>query len=291
VETLCPRGVKFLVKFAYSTLVYTGVDFSGEPLEKGLERISKYHYDGVEIVGELTKVNMPKLKELLKSFNLEVSSIGGVFPQGRYLVSSNEKAREAAVEDFRSVVDMASFLGNPVVVVYPSPVGKVYPDNLEKEWGWAVENIRKVGKYAADKGIRLAIEPWNRYETYFLNTLRQALDLMKDVGLDNVGVWGDTFHMNIEERSISAAVEEAKEDLMHLHVADSNRAAPGQGHIDFVPIVKALKKIGYDKYMCFELIPAAADPFFAMKTKKCDEFFDEYTRQSIDYMKTLWSKY
>jgi len=111
---------------------------------------------------------------------------------------------------------------------------------------------------------------------------------MRDVDRRNVGVWLDTFHMNIEERSIDGAIREAGPHLLHLHVADSNRAAPGRGHLDFKPIVKALKDINYRRYLSFELLPAGADPFYAMKTRRCDEFFDLYTGEAIEYMKGLW---
>ena len=101
-------------------------------------------------------------------------------------------------------------------------------------------------EYSEGLGVKLGIEPWNRYETYFINRTEQALKLMREVDCRNVGVWLDTFHMNIEEESIAKAIEETGPHLIHLHVADSNRAAPGRGHINFKPIVMALKKIKYD---------------------------------------------
>jgi sugar phosphate isomerase/epimerase len=111
--------------------------------------------------------------------------------------------------------------------------------------------------------------------------------LLKDVGLPNLGVMGDTFHMNIEETSIADAFRKTGKYLTHVHFADSNRAAPGKGHLDFVPILKALKEIGYAGYIAFELLPASADPFGTLKKGGGREFFDEYTKLAIEAMKAV----
>jgi len=113
---------------------------------------------------------------------------------------------------------------------------------------------------------------------------------MKAVDLPNVGVMGDTFHMNIDEASIPDALRLAGKHLIHVHLADSNRAAPGKGHIDFVPILKALKDIDYAGFLTFELLPAAADPFGTMEKEGGREFFDEYTEHAIAYMKAFENK-
>ncbi|MFQ5821514.1 MAG: sugar phosphate isomerase/epimerase family protein [Candidatus Heimdallarchaeota archaeon] len=278
-----------MVKYAYNTLVYTGTELSGEPLKKGIERISRYGYDGVEIVGEPEKIDTKEVRRLLKKYDLEASSICSIYTRERDLVSSNEKVRKNAVKYVKDVARMAFELGASVIIVAPSACTKVYPEApFEKEWDWAVENIRKAAQYAADLGVKLAIEPWNRYETYFINRLEQALDLRNDVNLKNVGVMGDLFHMSIEEASLADAILKVGKNLIHLHIADTNRAAPGRGHLDFKPIVKALKTINYKHYLSMELLPAAADPFAAMKVRKCDEFFDLYTEESIEYLKKLW---
>ncbi len=156
-----------------------------------------------------------------------------------------------------------------------------------EEMNWAVEGIHAGGEYANSIGVNIAIEAWNRYETYFLNRIDQCLDLMKKVDLPNAGVMGDTFHMNIEEESIAGSFRLAGKDLNHVHLADSNRAAPGKGHIDFLPVLKALKEINYQGYLTFELLPATSDPFGTLKAGGGREFFDEYTKSSIETMKLI----
>jgi sugar phosphate isomerase/epimerase len=152
---------------------------------------------------------------------------------------------------------------------------------------WAVEGIRAAGEHAAPLGVNLSLECWNRYETYFMNRLEQAASLWRETGLTNGGIQGDTFHMSLEEASIPEAFRQHGSMLQHVHLADSNRAAPGAGHLDFVPIVQALVDVGYQGYLSFELLPASADPFGAMKAGGQEAFFDRYTEQAIRYMKAV----
>jgi sugar phosphate isomerase/epimerase len=139
-----------------------------------------------------------------------------------------------------------------------------------------------------DYDVVLVIEAWNRYETYLVNRLEQSMKMVDDVGMDNVGSMGDTFHMNIEELNIAAAIRSAKGYLKHIHFADSTRAAPGHGHVDFKAVADAVKEIGYEGYISMELLPAAADPFGVLAGGESREFYDEYTEESISYLKRFF---
>lgn len=137
-----------------------------------------------------------------------------------------------------------------------------------------------------ENNIRLTLEAWNRYETYLITKLDMALKMVNEVGLENVGVMGDTFHMNIEESNMGDAIRNVGKKLYYLHIADSNRAAPGRGHIDFEEIAQALKDIDYNGWISMELLPAAANPFSGIVQ---EEFYDQYTEESITYLKKLFS--
>ena len=188
----------------------------------------------------------------------------------------------------KDVIDLAAGVGAGMVIVRPAPFGKITPGaDAKTEWAWAVAGLTESADYAQTKNVRLCIEAWNRYETYFANRLDECLDLMKAIDRPNVGVMGDTFHMAIEEASIADAYRRAGKNLFHVHFADSNRAAPGKGHTDFLPIVKALKEIDYQGYISFELLPAAADVFGTLKTGGGKEFFDDYTRLAIETIKNV----
>lgn len=271
------------IKISYNTLVY-----ADEDIENGIRRLSKFGYDGVDLVGEPQNYDIGRIRELLEKYDIEASSICAVFNTERDFVSSDLKIREKAVEYVKSCVDFAAGIGAKAISVQASACMKINAEApIEQEWAWAVEGLRKAGQYAQTKGIRLTLEAWNRYETYLINRCEQALAMVNDIDLPNVGVMGDTYHMNIEEVNIGEAIRAVGDKLFYLHIADSNRAAPGRGHIDFHEVARALRDIGYSGWISMELLPAAADPFGG---KICEEFYDQYTEESILYLRKLFSE-
>jgi len=115
--------------------------------------------------------------------------------------------------------------------------------------------LRKCTEFAKKYNIGLTLEPVNRYESNFINTLNEGIEFIKRADASNLGLLADTFHMNIEEVSIYDSIIQAKDYLTHVHFADSNRWAPGCGHLDFTKIVHTLKKIGYQGYVSAEILP------------------------------------
>lgn len=225
-------------------------------MEKFLEQLSNFKYDGVELPELDPKVfplNMKSIKELLKSYNLEVSAIDFA----KDLTNPDERMRKEAVKLGKNCVDFAKNVGAPLIVLPPA-YKKTRPSaQFEMEWGWAVSSLKEIGEYAGSAGIFIAIEPVERYHTYLVNNTDQALKLMEDVGLENVKIMLDCFHMNIEEPDPIASIRKVGKDLIHVHVADSNRGAAGGGHIDFKPIMRSLKEIGYSRYLSLEAWPMA----------------------------------
>jgi D-psicose/D-tagatose/L-ribulose 3-epimerase len=147
------------------------------------------------------------------------------------------------------LVDQAVEMGCPSIIgpLY-SVVGKadaVEPKQQAKEFALVVKNLKVLAEYAAAKGVTLCVEPLNRFETDFLNTTDKGLKLVKAVGSPAVKLHLDTFHMNIEEKNQAAAILKAGKHLAHFHACGSDRGTPGGDHIDWKPIVAALKKIGY----------------------------------------------
>lgn len=271
------------VKISYNTLVYAGEDIS-----VGIARLAKYGYDGVDFVGEPSQYETDKICNLLKEHNIEASSICAIFNEERDFVSSNPEIRSNAIAYVKSCVDFAAAINAKAISVQATACMKINAEaSEEEEWNWAVEGIRDAGLYAQEKGIRLTLEAWNRYETYLINRLEQALKMVNDINLPNVGVMGDTYHMNIEERNLGDALRQVGDKLYYLHIADSNRAAPGRGHIDFVEIAQALSDINYDGWISMELLPAAANPFSG---KRCEEFYDQYSEESIIFLRELFEK-
>jgi sugar phosphate isomerase/epimerase len=272
-----------MFRYAYNSLVYYG-----EKVETSIERVARFGYDAIELYGEPQEYDPSRVKKLCEDRGITVSSICSLYTDKRDLASPDRTVRQNAIDYVKQIADFAAGVGCPVMIVAPTACMKMtqWKDPRE-EWKWAVESIRMGGEHAGSVGVNLAIEAWNRYETYLLNRLDQCLTLLRDIGLPNAGVMGDTFHMNIEEESIAGSFRTAGRHLNHVHLADSNRAAPGKGHIDFLPVLQALKDIGYGGYLSFELLPAAADPFGTLKKGGGREFFDEYTKTAISYIKDL----
>lgn len=270
-----------LFKYAYNQLVYYGEDIA-----KSIERVARYGYDAIEVVGEPKQYDSRQIKRLVDQAGIKVSSICSLYTPDRDFAHPDPEVRHAAVAYVKDVAAFASEMEAPTIIVHPTANGKTRRlASEEAERSWAIEGIREAGVYAQSLGVNLSLECWNRYETYFLNRLEQAADFWLATELSNGGIQGDTFHMNLEEASIEDAFRGYGHLLAHVHLADSNRAAPGLGHIDFRPILSALAEVGYDKYLSFELLPDTADPFAALAGGGGREFFDPYTRQAIEHMK------
>jgi sugar phosphate isomerase/epimerase len=134
-----------------------------------------------------------------------------------------------------------------------------------------IEALKELSDF--NENVKLAIEPINRYETDIVNTVKSGLDLIEKIDRKNIGLLLDTFHMNIEEPSITESIKIAKSSLFHFHIADSNRWHPGAGHINFKEVLETLNNIGYDNYISAEIMPMP-DP-------------DTAAKNTIDYMRKL----
>jgi sugar phosphate isomerase/epimerase len=161
---------------------------------------------------------------------------------------------------------MVSELEGEIITLVPATVGKVTPDATEEEeWKWVVDATKECFEHSQKKGVRIAIEPLNRFETYFFNRAAQALALAEAVHPD-CGVCLDAFHLNIEEENMYDAIRSAGKRLFDFHVADNNRFAAGLGHLDWAKIIGTLKEIGYDGAVTNEFVapvdrtPAAKYP-------------------------------
>ena len=168
----------------------------------------------------------------------------------------NPDYRDNGMAYIRTLIDMASILGSPYVA------GPMYAatgrarlaskEERERQWAYAAGNLRELAGYAASKGIRLALETLNRFETDFLNTVQQGIRLLDEIGCDNVGFLLDTFHMNIEEKNLGQAIRMAGDRLFDFHACSNDRGTPGEDHLDWKEISRALKEIDYDGAVVIE---------------------------------------
>ncbi|HXU78142.1 MAG TPA: sugar phosphate isomerase/epimerase, partial [Methylomirabilota bacterium] len=150
---------------------------------------------------------------------------------------------------------MRKLIDQMVVLDCPSLIGPVYsavgradavpPEEYKKQWKTVVKHLKTLCQYAKQRGKQVCLEPLNRFETDFINTCDQALKMARAVGNPALRLHLDTFHMNIEEKDQAAAIRKAGKLLGHFHACGSDRGTPGNDHIDWKPIARALKQIGY----------------------------------------------
>ncbi len=272
-------------RFRYS---YNLIGYSGEELSRSIDRVAGLGYDAAEVEGEPDKVDPDRVRKLLDDAGLAASSVCPSFTAGRDLSHPDPDVRNDAMDYVRRVAELAQAVGAPVIIVAPTAYLRTQPVADPKyEWQWAVESVRSVGEYAASLGVDISLECWNRYGTYMLNRLEQGVRMWRETGLENGGVMADTYHMNIEERSLPEVIRQTGELLNHVHLSDSNRLAPGWGHIDFGEILRTLQEIGYGGYLAFELILPPGSPSEGADRA---EALDDTTEQAIQHIRRLESR-
>ncbi|MFC6486711.1 sugar phosphate isomerase/epimerase family protein [Nitratireductor sp. GCM10026969] len=237
-----------------------------EPLETTLRRIKQFGYESIEISGEPSQYQVGETRALLKEHGIRCWGAVTLTLGERNLAAKDEGQRARSVDYVKSVITMVSELDGEIITLVPATVGKVVPDATEEEeWQWVVDATRECFDHAQKKGVRIAIEPLNRFETYLFNRCAQALALAEAVSPE-CGVCLDAFHLNIEEEDIYEAIRLAGRRLFDFHIADNNRFAAGLGHLDWPKIIGTLKEIGYDGALTNEFVapvdrtPAAKYP-------------------------------
>jgi len=235
---------------------YNVIGFGGEDVERSTERLARLGYDAMEVEGEPEEHDPKRVKKAVADAGLQISSVCPNFTPNRDLSHPDPNRRAEAQRYLRSLADFAVEVGAPLFIVAPTAYLRVKPvTDPRDEWRWAVEGLRGAGEYAGSLGVDLSLECWNRYGTYMLNRLQEGARMWRETDLSNGGVMADTFHMNVEERSPVDAVRALGGLLNHVHLSDSNRLAPGLGHIDFAGFIRVLEEMGYGGYLAFELIP------------------------------------
>jgi len=236
-----------------------------EPIDVTIRRLAKYGYESIEISGEPDKYNTRDVRNLLQENGLRCwGAVTLMFP-GLCFPSKDEATRVKTVKYVKDCITMIKELDGEEITIVPGTVGKVNPDSTpEAEWQWAVEGLKECYAHGQQAGVKLALEPLNRFETYFISRGDQALALAEAVGPD-CGVCLDAFHLNIEEADMFATIRRAGKRLYDFHVADNNRLACGMGSLNWSAIIRTLKSIGYDGAVTVEFVAPVdrtpANPF------------------------------
>ena len=229
-----------------------------EDLERSVKTVADLGFDGAELAIRNPKdLKVDDVINIIKENNLEVPAIGtgqAYGEEGLSFSDPSEIVRKIAVERIKDQIIFASHFDAQVIIgLIRGIIGESVNKTEVEEW--TIDCLRRCTEFAKEHNIRLTLEPVNRYESNFINTLNEGIEFIKRVGSSNLGLLADTFHMNIEEVSIYDSIIQAKDYITHVHFADSNRWAPGCGHLDFAKIVQTLKKIGYQGYVSAEILP------------------------------------
>ena len=221
-----------------------------------LDKVQSMGFDVLEIAVEVPElIDVQTLKAALESRGL-TAIVCGAFGPDRNLSSDDATTRQHAVEYLRWCIDAAFELGAPLVggPMY-SAVGKPRLEEAAErraEWQRAVEKLGAMSAYAGERGVRLAFEPLNRFETDMVNVVSQGLELIEAVGSPHLGLHLDTFHMHLEEKDSGAAIRSAGERLFHVHACENDRGVPGSGQVRWKEIASALADVGYDAAVVIE---------------------------------------
>lgn len=252
--------------FRYAVTLSSFKDIEG--IEQTLERISGLGFDALEMYGEPEMINIKRPRELFDSHQIKICGVTGMWGRAskegeeRRLLSSDPALQRRAKEYVKQCVRMCHALGGAHLNVclfadddlsfFDSTHRAFQAERKKSIMKRAVPILSELAKFTADYGVRLLLEPLNRYSTPYFSTARDALKIVKEVDNDWLRMMLDTFHMNIEEDAFDIAIAEAKDFLRHMHFADNNRKMPGYGHIDFKTIVGSLANSGYRGYITFE---------------------------------------
>ncbi len=232
-----------------STWIWTS-PLTVERVSEIAPHVARMGFDMLEIpIESPTDLDYAAAGPILKDLGLRTSVCAAISPD-RDLIHADESVRRNAMGYVRHCVDAAQTLGaqNVVGPLY-SAVGRTWQstaDERKKDLDLLVGELKQLAAYAHERGVVLCVEPLNRFETSFLNLASQAIEVVDRVDHPGCGLLLDTFHMNIEEQSIGAAIKSAGARLKHLHACENDRGAPGSGHINWTEVVDACRAIGYN---------------------------------------------
>ena len=258
--------MKLSVVLSTQQTQFQAASFSGS-LTQNIADIAAMGYDGVELaIRDPKLVDVDALEALTREHGLRVPAIGTGQAWGEEKLSFTDpdlSVRRAAVERIKSHIPLAARF-NAVIII--GLVRGIIKPGITHEQGmaWVCEALQECSAAAKPFGVRLALEPINRYETTLVNSVAQGMALIDRVGADNFGLLLDTFHMNIEEPVIQESIRTCGSRIFHFHVADSNRWYPGAGHLDFSGILSRLQSTGYDGFVSGEFMPLP-DPLTAAR--------------------------
>ncbi len=267
-------------------LLLWGTDID-ESLFPVLDEIKSAGYDGVEIpIFNTNPDSWKSWKTKLDELGLERIAVTINGPEHNQ-ISSDPLIRKSTLERNKKALDCAKVLGSTLMTgPFHSALGTFTRTQVTtEEKNWAVENLRELAEYAQSLDIILGLEYLNRFESYLVSCLDELIDLVNEINHPACKIMFDTFHANIEEKSLPKAIEKLGDKLVHIQLSENDRATLGQGHIDFPSILKGLHNINYTGMVSVEA--------FSPKLSAANiwrKMFDselQLVQDSINYLKSI----
>jgi D-psicose/D-tagatose/L-ribulose 3-epimerase len=279
------------MRFGMNLLLWTGE--LNDALMPALEMLKRIGYDGVEIPVFNTSLNYADWGRRLNDLGLQRTAVTvrGVDDNP---ISSDSSARQRGIEGTMRVLDCCAAAGaTHLVGPYHSALGHFTGKGATAdEWKWGVESMRKVAEHAGKVGVILGVECLNRFETYLLNTHADAAKFVREVGHPACGMMYDTFHANIEEKSISLAIHGCADVLCHVHISENDRSTPGKGNVRWKENFDTLREIRYNGWLMVEAFGLAL-PELAAATKIWRRMFEseeQLARDALAFMRAEVAK-
>jgi sugar phosphate isomerase/epimerase len=232
----------------------------GNTLEEKWERISSAGFDGIELLGRGDGAFEDRLPELRRAREAGVVLSSLCVAMNHFIGDFDDARRRDAIEQMSVLLSVIAEIGG-VGAVTPAAFGlwsnalppwEPPPRTPEEDRHVLVDALAELAVEAERVGARVFFEPLNRYEDHMVNRLEQAVAVCREVGSNSVQVMADTFHMCVEEDDLGASVESAGRLIGHVQLGDSGRLQPGVGHLDWPPLMGALRAAGYEGWLAME---------------------------------------
>jgi D-psicose/D-tagatose/L-ribulose 3-epimerase len=268
------------MRFGMNLLLWTGE--LNEALLPVLEMLKRLGYDGVEIPVFNPNLNYAEWGRRLNDLGLQRTAVTvrGVDDNP---ISSDAAVRQRGIAGTKQVLDCCAAAGaTHLVGPYHSALGHFSGKGPTRdEWRWGVDSMRVVAEHAEQVGVTLGVECLNRFETYLLTTHADAARFAREVAHPNCRIMYDTFHANIEEKSISLAIHGCSDMLCHVHISENDRSTPGKGNVRWAENFDALRAINYNGWLMVEAFGLAL-PELAAATKIWRRMFESEEQLSRD---------
>lgn len=288
--------MKYGIYFAYWEQEW-GVD-----QKKYISKVKKLGFDVLEISCAMLKnISSEELREIRNMAEGEGLTLTAGYGPGpkENLSSSDSSVIKNAVVFYTSILKKLEILnihilGGGIYSYWPVDYSK--PIDKEGDWERSVKNVRTIGRIAGECGVDFCLEVLNRFEGYLLNTCEECKKFVEEVDVDAVKIMLDTFHMNIEEDSMTEAILLAGDKLGHFHVGENNRRVPGKGGLPWYDIGLALREIGYDKNVVMEPFVRSGGAIGKdikiwrdLSRGASEEELDRDARNSVEYLRYVFS--